>query len=106
MRFLVAIGLLAVAIAAAVGLGARAIGWNDELALTSPLAAVAPRVDDPHTPRLARRVVLVIIDGLGADESQLAFLGELRPGDVVLVKAAHSAGLERVALALTGEAAQ
>ena len=29
-----------------------------------------------------------------------------RPGDVVLVKAAHSAGLERVALALTGEAAQ
>ena len=30
----------------------------------------------------------------------------LTPGDVVLVKAAHSAGLERVALALTGEAAQ
>lgn len=77
-RSLVAIGLLAVAIAAALGLGARAVRWNDELAVASPLAAVAPRIDDPHTPRLARRVVLVIIDGLGADESQLAFLGELR----------------------------
>jgi hypothetical protein len=77
-RHLVAIGLCAVAIAAALGLGGRALRWTDELALASPLAAVAPRIDDPHTPRLARRVVLVIVDGLGADESQLAFLGELR----------------------------
>ena len=35
-----------------------------------------------------------------------AATARLTPGDVVLVKAAHSAGLERVALALTGEAAQ
>jgi UDP-N-acetylmuramoyl-tripeptide--D-alanyl-D-alanine ligase len=35
-----------------------------------------------------------------------AAAARLSPGDVVLVKAAHSAGLERVALALTGEAAQ
>jgi UDP-N-acetylmuramoyl-tripeptide--D-alanyl-D-alanine ligase len=35
-----------------------------------------------------------------------AVAARLRPGDVVLVKAAHAAGLERVALALTGEAAQ
>jgi UDP-N-acetylmuramoyl-tripeptide--D-alanyl-D-alanine ligase len=35
-----------------------------------------------------------------------AVTARLTPGDVVLVKAAHSAGLERVALALTGEAAQ
>ena len=33
-----------------------------------------------------------------------AATARLTPGDVVLVKAAHSAGLERVALALTGEA--
>jgi type I phosphodiesterase/nucleotide pyrophosphatase len=77
-RHLVAIGLCAVAIASAIGLGDRAWRWNDELGLASPLAAVAPRIDDPHTPRLARRVVLVIIDGLGADEAHLALLDELR----------------------------
>jgi len=35
-----------------------------------------------------------------------ALAARLTPGDVVLVKASHSAGLERVALALTGEAAR
>ena len=30
----------------------------------------------------------------------------LAPGDVILVRASRAAGLERVALALTGEAAQ
>jgi len=37
----------------------------------------------------------------------VAALGNLlRPGDVVLVKASRTIGLERVALALTGEAAK
>ena len=38
-----------------------------------------PAVHDPHTPRLARRVFLVVIDGLRFDRSyQLPFLDELR----------------------------
>jgi len=44
-----------------------------------PLANVAPMVPDPHTPRLARRVYLVIIDGLRLDKSyELPYLDELR----------------------------
>jgi hypothetical protein len=76
---LVAATLALIAIALAVGLARRARGWNDELALVpAPLASEAPRIDDPHTPRLARRVVLVVIDGLGAGESRLPYLDELR----------------------------
>ena len=77
MRTVLAGALAIVALAVAIGLGLRASDWNDELALAPPLAAVAPVIADPHTPRLARRVVLVIIDGLGADEAQLPFLDEL-----------------------------
>jgi UDP-N-acetylmuramoyl-tripeptide--D-alanyl-D-alanine ligase len=47
--------------------------------------------------------LLWVPDAASAVEAATA---RLTPGDVVLVKAAHSAGLERVALALTGEAAQ
>jgi UDP-N-acetylmuramoyl-tripeptide--D-alanyl-D-alanine ligase len=47
--------------------------------------------------------LLWVPDVGGAVEAAAA---RLAPGDVVLVKAAHSAGLERVALALTGEAAE
>lgn len=43
------------------------------------LARVAPAVFDPHTPRLARRVYVVIVDGLRADKSyELPFLDSLR----------------------------
>ena len=43
------------------------------------LAKIAPVVPDPHTPRLARRVFLVIVDGLRLDKSyELPFLDELR----------------------------
>ena len=45
--------------------------------------------------------------GVPDADSAVAALGNLlAPGDVVLVKASRAAGLERVALALTGEAAQ
>jgi UDP-N-acetylmuramoyl-tripeptide--D-alanyl-D-alanine ligase len=45
--------------------------------------------------------------GVPDTDSAVAALGNLlAPGDVVLVKASRAAGLERVALALTGEAAQ
>jgi len=43
------------------------------------LARVPPSIQDPGTPRLARRVFLVVIDGLRLDRSyELAFLDELR----------------------------
>src|ERR1051325_2823317 len=43
------------------------------------LARFAPALQDPHTPRLARRVFLVVIDGLRLDRSyELPFLDELR----------------------------
>src|SRR6266404_4149391 len=79
MRTVVAAGLAVIAIVTALVLGNRARKWNDELALPSPpLASEPARVDDPKTPRLTGRVVLVIVDGLGAGESQLPFLDELR----------------------------
>jgi hypothetical protein len=82
MRRLVAAGLLLAAIATAIVLGRRAGRWNDDLALPSPplvRAAQPPEpIDEPRTPRLTRRVVLVVIDGLGAREAQLPYLDELR----------------------------
>ena len=43
------------------------------------LAKTTPALPDPHTPRLARRVFLVIVDGLRLDKSyELPFLDELR----------------------------
>jgi len=78
MRFVVAACLIVVAGVTAIKLGRRAQNWNDELALRSPLAEVSPIVDDPQTPRLTGRVVMIVIDGLGIDESHLPFLDELR----------------------------
>jgi type I phosphodiesterase/nucleotide pyrophosphatase len=44
-----------------------------------PLARVAPAIEAPATPRLARRVFLVVIDGLRLDRSyELPLLDELR----------------------------
>jgi len=79
MRLLVTAGLALTALAMTIVLGDRSRRWNDELALSSPpLAGASVRLDDPATPPLTRRVVLIIIDGLGADEADLAYLGELR----------------------------
>src|SRR4051812_10932007 len=79
MRLLVTAGLGIIAIVTTIVLGNRARQWNDELALASPpLAGMPVRIDDPATPRLTGRVVLVIIDGLGADEARLPYLDELR----------------------------
>lgn len=78
MRAVVAVILLVAAIASAIYLGGSARLWNAELELAPALATMPPRVDDPRTPRLARRVILVIVDGLGAAESKLPFLDELR----------------------------
>ena len=85
MRYAVALALGVVAIASAVVLGARARRWNEELAIESPFADVEMRVADPRTPPLADRVVLVVIDGLGADEAKLPYLDELRARGVAAV---------------------
>lgn len=43
------------------------------------LARVAPAVFDPHTPRLARRVFVVVVDGMRLDKSyELPFIDSLR----------------------------
>jgi hypothetical protein len=85
MRVFVAASLSVIAVATAARLGRRAQNWNDELELVSPLASVEPIVIDPDTPRLTDAVVLIVIDGLGIDESHLAFLDELRAHGVAEV---------------------
>jgi UDP-N-acetylmuramoyl-tripeptide--D-alanyl-D-alanine ligase len=81
------------------GLAARAgvdglIVVGDEAA---PILAGAKAEGAWHGELLAVPDAGSAVEALGA---------RLTPGDVVLVKAAHSFGLECVALALTGEAAQ
>jgi hypothetical protein len=79
LRLLVTVCLAATALVTAGVLGDRARRWNDELALPSPpLARAALALDDPRTPRLTGRVVLIVIDGLGIDEARLPYLDELR----------------------------
>jgi len=79
MPRLAAACLAVVALATALALGDRARSWNDELAIADPPLARAPlQLADPRTPRLAERVTLVVIDGLGAGEAHLPYLDELR----------------------------
>jgi len=79
----VVIAALALVVLGAIGAvkaGLAGGSFMFDLEQTTPaLAKVKPALPDPHTPRLARRVFVVIIDGLRLDKSyELPFLDELR----------------------------
>ncbi|MBA3502903.1 MAG: alkaline phosphatase family protein [Myxococcota bacterium] len=71
--------------------GRTGASFMRDLEIKQPaLANIAPWTDDPKTPRLARRVFLVIVDGLRSDHSyQLPFLDELRRKGVDLEAQSH-----------------
>jgi hypothetical protein len=79
--------LLAAAAALVAYAGARAgAGFMYGLEQLAPaLEDLPPIVEDPHTPRLARRVILVIVDGLRLDASRQPYLDSLRKRGVALV---------------------
>jgi hypothetical protein len=55
-----------------------------------PLAKIEPAIHEPGTPRLARRVFLVIVDGLRSDKSyELPFLDSLRRAGLDLEAQSH-----------------
>ena len=71
--------------------GRAGASFMRDLEIKQPaLADIAPWTDDPKTPRLTRRVFLVIIDGLRSDKSyQLPFLDELRRKGIDLEAQSH-----------------
>jgi len=75
-----AVTLLVLGAVGAVQAGLAGASFMFDLEQVEPaLARFPPALQDPHTPRLARRVFLVVIDGLRLDRSyQLPFLDELR----------------------------
>src|SRR5215468_8573377 len=75
-----ALSLLVLGAVGAVQAGLAGAAFMFDLEQVEPaLARVSPSVVDPETPRLARRVFLVVIDGLRLDRSyELPFLDELR----------------------------
>ena len=75
-----ALALVVLGAIGAVKAGLLGADFMFDLEQTTPaLAKVAPSLPDPGTPRLARRVYVVIIDGLRLDKSyELPFLDELR----------------------------
>jgi hypothetical protein len=75
-----ALTLLVLGAIGAVQAGLAGASFMFDLEQVSPaLSQVPPALEDPHTPRLARRVFLVVIDGLRLDRSyELPFLDELR----------------------------
>jgi hypothetical protein len=75
-----ALALVVLGAVGAVQAGLAGAAFMFDLEQTVPaLAGTAPALADPHTPRLARRVFLAVIDGLRLDRSyELPFLDELR----------------------------
>jgi hypothetical protein len=75
-----ALALLVLGALGAVQAGLAGSSFMFDLEQIAPaLARRAPALHDPHTPRLARRVFVVVIDGLRLDRSyELTFLDELR----------------------------
>jgi len=86
-----ALTLLVVGTVGAVQAGMAGGSFMHDLEQVQPaLARIDPVVEDPHTPRLARRVFLVIVDGLRLDRSyELPFLDELRRRGVDAEATAH-----------------
>ncbi len=86
-----AVILVALGVAGAVqaALSGAAFSYDLEIA-QPPLAKVEPAIQDARTPRLARRVYLVIIDGLRSDKSyELPFLDSLRRQGLDLEAQSH-----------------
>src|SRR3954470_22548084 len=77
-----ALTLLVLGAVGAVQAGLAGASFMFDLEQVEPaLARAQPALHDPHTPRLARRVFLAVIDGLRLDRSyERAFLDHLRPG--------------------------
>ena len=75
-----ALALLVLGAVGAVKAGLAGADFMFDLEQPQPaLSKIAPSVIDPHTPRLARRVYVVIVDGLRLDKSRdLPFLDSLR----------------------------
>jgi hypothetical protein len=75
-----ALALLVLGAVGAVQAGVAGASFMFDLEQIEPaLACVPPALPDPHTTRLARRVFLIVIDGLRLDRSyELPFLDELR----------------------------
>jgi hypothetical protein len=86
-----ALTLLVLGAVGAVQAGLAGASFMFDLEQVEPaLARVPPSLPDPGTPRLARRVFLVVIDGLRLDRSyELAFLDELRRRGVDAEASSH-----------------
>ncbi|MGE0395805.1 MAG: alkaline phosphatase family protein [Kofleriaceae bacterium] len=86
-----ALGLLILGTIGAVQAARAGASFMFDLEQVTPaLARAEPALPDPHTPRLARRVFVVIVDGLGFDRSyELPFLDDLRRRGVDAEASSH-----------------